>query len=57
MSLGAADLGSLADLAAGLGLLDAQGQPDGSWFSEPAQPAEILHLQSCSACRAAPVRR
>ena len=42
MSLGAADLGSLADLAAGLGLLDAQGQPDGSWFSEPAS-----RLKSC----------
>ena len=42
MSLGAADLGSLADLAAGLGLLDPQGQPDGSWFSEPAS-----RLKSC----------
>ena len=42
MSLGAADLGSLADLAAGLGLLDGQGQPDGSWFSEPAS-----RLKSC----------
>ena len=29
MSFGAADLGSLADLATGLGLLDASGQPDG----------------------------
>ena len=42
MSLGAADLGSLADLATGLGLLDAHGQPDGTWFSEPAS-----RLKSC----------
>ncbi|MDX6333862.1 MAG: hypothetical protein QOG05_1202, partial [Streptosporangiaceae bacterium] len=42
MSLGAADLGSLADLAAGLGLLDPHGQPDSSWFSEPAS-----RLKSC----------
>ena len=42
MSFGAADLGSLADLATGLGLLDGSGQPDGSWFSEPA-----TRLKSC----------
>ena len=42
MSLGAADLGSLADLATGLGLLDGSGAPNGSWFAEPA-----TRLKSC----------
>jgi len=42
VSLSAADLGSLADLATGLGLLDGSGAPNGSWFTEPA-----TRLKSC----------